>query len=197
MTASAEHYEDVIEDSGIDTESLTLVVASDASREEVAEALGIDLSTRQDVSDLPEDLSGYALLEVAGGVLALEPTGYADPSLEALRRLSAPSRAVAVVRSNIQAHTRFGAARDGEVVFDAHQYTFVDDLDTVPAELRPLFDLAWVDPEDVDADPEADDVAVGLAMAEVVTGVALTAADLSAVWAQPFFRAPSLVYGGD
>ena len=44
---------------------------------------------------------------------------------------------------NIEAMTRFGYARDGEIVFDAFEYAFVDDLDQIPAEVRDLARLAW------------------------------------------------------
>ena len=60
----------------------------------------------------------------------------------------------AVVRHNIQAHLRFGAARDGELVFDDDEYLYVEDPSSVPAELRPLFDLVWVD---LDLDHDLDD----------------------------------------
>lgn len=194
---SVEDYEQAIEDSGIDTESLTLLVVRGATRDEVAAALGVDLGVPQDPSDAFEDSSAYTFLPVDGGILAMEPSGYADPAIDTLVALSAGGRAAAVVRGNIQAHTRFGAARDGELVFDDHEYTFVDDLDSVPAELREIFDLAWVDLDDEDAEPEADDIAAGLAMAEVVTGVPITADHLARIWDGPFFRAPHLVYRRD
>lgn len=83
-----------------------------------------------------------------------------------------------MVRDNIQAHCRFGCARDGDLVFDENEYTFLEDRDSVPQEVRALFDLAWVDLTEDDPDPQEDDsTAVGLAMAEVVTGIHLTPAD--------------------
>lgn len=197
MSENLEHYEDLWSDAGMDDESLTCVVVAGASRELVAEALGVDLSTPQDPGDVDdENHSAYAVAEIAGGVVAIENSGYADPSVAALARLSADGRSAAVVRSNIQAHTRFGCASDGVVLFDAHEFTFVDDKDRVPAELRSLFDLAWVDPDDEDGDGEEDAMAVGMAMAEVVTGLRVTSDDLQRVWESGFFRVPSLTYIG-
>ncbi|SDC36838.1 DUF6461 domain-containing protein [Nocardioides lianchengensis] len=191
-----EHYESLLAEGPFDTESLTVLVVAGATQQDVATALGIDLAA--DPTEYPEaddeEFSAYAITDVEGGVLAVEHSGYADPSLDALRALSAGGRSVAVVRDNIQAHVRFGCARDGEVVFDDDEYLFLDDPSPVPAELRPLFDLAWVDPEDEDAEDDADAVAVGLAMAEVVTGLRLTAEDLQRVADSGYRLAPSLVY---
>jgi hypothetical protein len=85
------------------------------------------------------------------------------------------------VRDNIQAHLRFGCARDGVLLFDDDEFTFIDaaDRDRVPGELRPLFDLAWVD---LDAEGEEEEdgnpIAIALAMAEEATGIVLTVEDL-------------------
>ncbi|KQP66568.1 DUF6461 domain-containing protein [Nocardioides sp. Leaf285] len=214
MAATAEHYAEVLEEVGLDTEA-TFVVVTGATREEVAEVLGVDLGRRVALGDaFEEDHSAYALLEVAGGVLAAEPTGYADPSLEALRRLSAGGRTAAVARSNVQAHDRFGFARDGRVVLDADEYVFLEDPSTVPAELRPLFDQAWIDLDAEDPAPAVpaapvagaegeedegptgppDALAVALAMVEQVTGVALTVADLDRLQDVERYWVASLTY---
>lgn len=194
MTDAA-HYAVLLEDAPFDTESLTVLVVAGATRQEVAAALGVDLAA--DPTEYPEaddeEHSAYALTDLDGGVLAVEHSGYADPSLDALRTLSAGGRSVAVVRDNLQAHTRFGWARDGEVVFDDDEYPYLEDPARVPAELRPLFDTAWVD-EDDDADDEAHPFPVGLAMAELVTGLRLTAEDLQRVADSGYRLAPSLVY---
>ncbi|MBJ7529254.1 MAG: hypothetical protein JHD04_07005 [Nocardioides sp.] len=212
MAATAEHYAEVLEEVGLDTEA-TFVVVTGATREEVAEALGVDLGRQVALGDaFEEDHSAYALLEVAGGVLAAEPTGYADPGLDALRRLSAGGRTAAVARSNVQAHDRFGFARDGRVVFDADEYVFLDDPTQVPDDLRPLFDRAWIDldaedpvpapapvaPADV-ADGEEptgppDALAVALAMVEHVTGVELSVEDLDRLQDVERFWVASLTY---
>jgi hypothetical protein len=144
-----------------------------------------------------QGFSAYALLDVPGGVVASEWSGYADPTNDAFCRLSQGGRSSAVVRSNIQAHYRFGCARDGALLFDDDEYVFIDDLDRVPSELRGLFELAWDDLEgDVDDMSETSPVAVALAMAEVVTGLELTAEHLSDLMSATFYRSPSLIYRG-
>jgi hypothetical protein len=77
---------------------------------------------------------------------------------------------------------RFGCARDGVLLFDDDEYMFIDadERSRVPDELRPLFDLAWIDVAADDQDEEeADPHAVALAMAELVTGIALSVEDLA------------------
>jgi hypothetical protein len=195
VTATPEYYAQVIE-AFPDTESLTVLVVAGASRDQVAAALSIDLSTPvdNDWSDNVE-LAAWALLDIPGGVLAVERSGYGDPARAALRTLSDDGRAAAVVRSNVQAHLRFGCARDGELLFDDDEYMYTDDPDQVPAELRPLFDLAWDDLEsDDDSDEDVDGFGVGLAMAELVTGVEVTAAQVAEVFQSGFVGGPSLVY---
>jgi hypothetical protein len=195
VTATPDYYAQVIE-AFPDTESLTVLVVAGASRDQVAAALSIDLSTPvdNDWSDNVE-LAAWALLDIPGGVLAVERSGYGDPARAALRTLSDDGRAAAVVRSNVQAHLRFGCARDGELLFDDDEYMYTDDPDQVPAELRPLFDLAWDDLEsDDDSDEDVDGFGVGLAMAELVTGVEVTAAQVAEVFQSGFVGGPSLVY---
>lgn len=200
MSAAPEHYETVLEDSPIDQESVTYLVVAGATREAVAEALGLDLSrpaAPETVND-DVDFSAYALAEVPGGVIAMESTGYADPANDVLVSLSRDGRSAAVTRSNIQAHVRFGCARDGVLLFDNDEYTFLDadDLDSVPAEIRSLFDLAW---DDLDEDVEVKDVnslAVGLAMAEVITSVPVTVQGLLDAHNARYYRVPSLQYNG-
>ena len=162
----------------------TTLVVRGATVQEVVAALG-----GVPVEDLSEDeLYGeepiwaeYTIAAIEGGVLVSEDTGYADPPNDVLVALSRGGRAAAVVRDNIQAHCRFGCARDGVLVFDDDDYRFLEDRDAAPDELRAFLDLTWVDLDDDDHEPEEDDTnAVGLAMAEVVTGLRLTAADADA-----------------
>ena len=194
MAADPAYYDDVLEGFG-DAESLTVLVVSGRTREEVAAALGVDLAGTAPDPGVSEDLTGWSFLDITGGVLATEITGYGDPSLESLQRLSADGRAAAVVRGNIQGHYRFGYARDGAVLFDDDEYTWVDDRDVVPDEIRALFDLAWDDPDSEEMDEDApDSMAVGLAMGETVTGLRITRADAEAVTTGPAFPGPMLVY---
>ncbi|WP_322919398.1 DUF6461 domain-containing protein [Nocardioides renjunii] len=159
----------------------TTLVVRGASVSDVVDALG-----GVPLADVPEDelygeepvWAAYRLTAIEGGVLACEDTGYADPPSSVLVALSEGGRAAAVVRDNIQAHGRFGCARDGELLFDDDEYRFVEDRSSVPEEIRALFDLAWVDLSRDELEAREDDTrAVGLAMAEVVTGIRLTPAD--------------------
>lgn len=206
MTASVEFYEQVLS-AFPDTESLTIVLASGVTREAVLEALAADGSNPvEDAWDIDEESTAWAVIEVPGGVLAIELSGYGDPSTADLASMST-SGASAVVRSNIQAHYRFGYARAGELVFDDDEFTYVTDRGRVPSELRPLFDAAWEDRngDDEDGDRDGDDgegaepaepFATALAMAELVTGLEITDADVAAALESQFFAAPSLRYPG-
>ena len=180
MDPRVEHYGEILEVDELDSQ--TVLVVAGASLEEVRAVVLADAALPTDGQTLQDDeVSAYGFVEVEGGVLALEHTGYADPSVSALVQLSSGGRKAAVVRDNIQAHVRFGGARDGALLFDDDEFIFIgaDQRSQVPDELRPLFDLAWVDLDADDQDEEVDPVAVALAMAEVVTGVVLTEEDFT------------------
>jgi hypothetical protein len=119
------------------------------------------------------DESAYAFLQVGDGVVAWEDTGFADPPKRLLAALSEGGVVSAVATDNIEAMTRFGYARDGEIVFDEFEYAFVDSLDEIPAEVRDLARLAWSDPEGPMVE-SASWSAVAQAMSEKVTGVRAT-----------------------
>lgn len=179
MSASVEYYEDLLEGSLAELEG-TLLVVRGASTDEVAEALGaipVDEIPEEDRGELDPTWATYRFVPLADGVLAFEDAGYADPPVEVLASMSRGGRAAAVVRDNVQGHLRFGCARDGQLLFDDDEYMYTDDRSGVPEELRPLFDLAWVDLAEEDSFG-ADGVAVALAMVEVITGVRLTREDL-------------------
>ena len=193
MAATVEFYEQVLS-AFPDTESLTVLVASGVTPAVVLAGLGADLSSpAEDAWDNDGQSTAWAAIEVPGGVLAVEVSGYGDPSLVYLAVVS-QAGAAAVVRGNIQAHYRFGCARSGELVFDDDEFIYLHDRGRVPAELRPLFDAAWNDWDDDDQPDRADPFATGLAMAELVTGVALTQEQVTAVLESDFFLTPSLRY---
>lgn len=127
----------VFDAAGIDGESLTVLLVAGATRAGVLQLLDADpQSNGQPWPDLDdENYSGYAAAEVQGGVIAIEHTGYADPSPRVLAALSELGGTAAVARSNIQAHERFGCARDGVLVFDADEFVYVDEheKEAVPA----------------------------------------------------------------
>lgn len=190
----------MLEEANLDSESFTYLVVAGATRESVLSALGADPSpVAGGLSDVDfEEFSAYAVAEVDGGVIAIEHSGYADPSREALRLLSVDGGAAAVARSNIQAHERFGCARDGVLVFDAHEYTFVEPEDKarVPAELADLFESAWVDLGG-DSEGEGDElggVLTAMAMATVFTGVSASAQDIQRAQAGGYHRVRTLTY---
>ena len=202
MAATVEHYSDLVEETALEG---TVVVVRGATIEEVADALDVGPAWQ-----LPADADGterldesthaaYTFVEVDGGVLGMEDTGYADPPNAALVALSSGGRSAAVVRDNAQGRTRFACARDGVLLFDADEYIFVEDRSAVPDELRDLFDRAWVDLGAEDVGEGEDAVAVALAMAEVVTGVEVTAEDVHRAGERgvPRHLVPTLRYAED
>src|SRR3954447_14076421 len=142
VPATVEYYAEVVA-AFPDTESLTVLTVAGATRAQVAAQLGVDvLEPVEEDAWADSDRWAWALLEIPGGVVAVELSGFGDPSNDDLASLS--TNAAAVVRSNILAHYRFGCARAGELVFDDDEYIFIRDPNTVPLELRDLFDLARV-----------------------------------------------------
>lgn len=112
----------------------------------------------------------------------------------------APCRRTAAQPQSFAATSRrtigSAAPRDGELLFDDDEYVYVKDPSVVPAELRALFDLAWVD---LDAKDELhrerpSPLAVGLAMAELVTGIEVSAEQVEAAYESGFVVGPNLVY---
>ena len=197
MDHDPSRYEAMFEDAGVDRESLTVLLVRGGTRDDVLRLLGAEAASNgEPYPDLDDDdYSGYALAEVDGGVVAFEHTGYADPSPAVLGALSALGGAAAVTRDNIMAHERFGCARDGAVLFDADEFRYVADRekDSVPPELRPLFDSASVDLES-DGDDDAGGGFVGYAMAATHTGVVVTGDDLSRAVRQGYHRVRTLTY---
>lgn len=197
MTATPEFYGSVLEGAGLDAESLTFLVVAGATRDQVAATLGLDLKRPVEpwTSD-GVDITDYALGVVPGGVVAIELSGYGDPSLDELRALSTSGLA-AVARSNIQAHCRFGFARSGDVVFDDDEFVFIEEPGRVPADLQDLFRLVWRDPDgDEDDRGDVSWLEVAMAMVERVTGIACTADDLRRAQDSGWFVTRSLRYPG-
>ena len=182
-----------------DTESLSVLVVAGKSRTVVADALHVDFAVEIPEGDSDDlDITGWALAEIPGGVLAIEHTGYGDPSLGMLQELSRDGGAAAVVRNNVMAHQRFGCARDGEVLFDDDEFMYTRHPNNVPTELRGLFDLVYDDLEtDETTENSADPFAVGLAMTELITGIHLVAEDIATVQDSGYFAGPAQEYGSE
>ena len=197
MVHDASHYEAMFEDAGIDRESLTVLLVRGGTRAEVLQLLGAEATSNgEQYPDLADaDYSGYALAEVHGDVVAFEHTGYADPSPRVLGALSALGGAAAITRDNIMAHERFGCARDGAVLFDADEFRYTEEREreSVPHELRPLFDSAWAN-LDSDSDDDGGSGFVGYAMAALHTGIVVTGDDLSRALHQGYHRVRTLTY---
>lgn len=183
-----------------DTESLSILLAAGVSRDQVVRSLDVDLGeVIEDGWSEDEDRTAWAVLEILGGVLAVELGGYGDPSRSMLRALSDMGRASAVARSNIQAHYRFGCARNGNLVFDENEYLYVESSEVVPDEVKPIFELArvsWNADGPLPADAEYP-LLIGLAMAERFTGLSVEPAHVTNVYDSGFFAAPNLVYLDD
>jgi hypothetical protein len=198
MDHDPSHYEAMFEAAGIDGESLTVLLVRGGTRADVLRLLGAEAEPNgEPYPDLEDvDYSGYALAEVEGGVVAFEHTGYADPSPRVLAALSSLGGAAAVTRSNIQAHERFGCARDGGVLFDADEFMYVDEheKESVPSELRPMFDSAWVNLDAAGDDDEGGRGFIGYAMAATHTGVVVTAEDLIRAVQPGYHRVRTLTY---
>ena len=189
MTGELSSYEWL--DDVLDTESLAIVLVRGGTTASVAAAVGLDLTSEADEfpGDDLFDRPWLAIGELPDGVVVLEVSGYHEPDAELLATLSGNGRRAAVVRSNIQAHVRFGCAQDGASVFDDDEFAFTANREGVPPELRTLLDLVWVDPDaddDDDNDNELPWFAAGLAMVENWTGIHLTAEVVESVRAGGF-----------
>lgn len=195
-------YETLLAGAPIDSESVTYLLVAGASVAEVASALDADVSVPGfdlwgEGRSLDDEESAYAFAQLAGGVIAMEPLGYADPSTATLRALSGSGRTAAVARANIQGHYRFGYARDGELVFDADEYVYLDGLDEIPEEVRALAAHAWDHLDDESDKDDVDPLAVALEMCVQVTGLTVTADDLTRAAERGFHRVRTLAYLDD
>ena len=120
-------YASLLEESGLDGESLTVVLVGGTHLAAASRALGLDLDQPFDDQENldEEEWSVYGLVEVDGGVVAIEHTGYADPSLDTLALLSAPSGRDALTVGWAMAESFTGvrvSAADLEVLAEAPSY---------------------------------------------------------------------------
>ncbi|GAA1112931.1 hypothetical protein GCM10009668_38450 [Nocardioides dubius] len=149
--------------------------------------------TPQDRVDLDGDHTAWSFHEIAGGVVGVEPTGYGDPTRKVLVALSRIGGSAAVVRDDIDAMVRFGAATDGALVFDDDEYDYVEPRH-FPRHLRALASRAWVDLDQPLDDQVEDAFTIGREMVSVHTGLKVTDADIEAASAAPGYQSPALGY---
>ena len=160
----------------LEPEELTVVSVTSSRADEVLATLQSSAVPLGDTSEPDEDdeytRATWFTHQLGPDVVAVEYSGYHDPSVETLAALSAVGRRAAVARSNIDAQVRFGCAEDGRVLFDDDEFAFAEDRSGLPAELSGLMDAVWVD---LDAEESHDDgpapMLTALAMAETFTGV--------------------------
>ena len=170
--ALADHY---LRDGGLG-EGTWIIVAPMTVTEARARLLGPDprVATEADQDAIEEaEISAYVFHQVGDGVVAWEDTGFADPPKRLLAELSRDGAVSAVMTDNIEAMTRFGYARDGDIVFDASEFVFVDSLEEIPSEVRDLAALAWSDLDGPTVE-RAEPTRIAAAMCEKVTGIRAT-----------------------
>jgi hypothetical protein len=121
VAPKVDYYDELVDSFG-DPESLTLLVVAGATRERVARALDVDLHEPVGHpwdNKYGADFSAWALVEIDGGVLGIEHSGYGEPSADALREMARDGCAAAVVRGTAETDLSFGSACDDEVSFEA------------------------------------------------------------------------------
>lgn len=177
MPGAAAHYEQLLQH--LPTTELSYLVVAGATRAEVGEVIesghSPDLAGPQG-----DEVDTWSIVEVEGGVLAVELSGYGDPTAQALSRLSEAGRAAAVVRDNVQGRLRFGCARNGEVLFDEDEFLFIEDPTRVPSEIRSIFHAVWDGRAEDSESAEAAiaPFAAGMQMAGTFTGLTVTVSDI-------------------
>ena len=146
-----------------DAACVTVIVGSPAN--EVLARFGADSSRTMAAADGDAPGGSVAVVGVPGGVLAVEFNGFQGSLGEVIQRLSTDGLAASMFW-NVNDDNAFSCARDGQLIASVDMYDAEDgDEIDLPEELRDLFELA--------ADEDADLHAVGVAMVERFTGVAV------------------------
>lgn len=153
-----------------------VTVATDVSREEMADAFGADLAAPTRELHADEDQMLVSFAEIGDCQVAIEVNGYTGSKPEVLEALSRPGRAASAFW-NVEDMIRFACAEDGSVLYDG-EFVY-DGTDGLPDELVPLVELVADDLEDEFDDSDDDDVpsyqAVALALVETFTGIRVSA----------------------
>lgn len=146
-----------------------VMVVSPAASAAVLDAFAADPAERVEISEASLGVAHVAITQIEGAVVAYEVNGFEGSRMDVLERASRGGKAASVFW-NVNGVALFAAARRGRVVCSV-DLLLGDDPVELPARLRKL----------LPADPvEADLVAVGAAMVEVFTGIAVTPDMLSA-----------------
>jgi hypothetical protein len=146
-----------------------VTAATETTRQEVLVAFGADTGVQVPIQDAYGTGEEYfvSVVEVAGGVIAIEFNGYHGTLAEVLTPLSTGGLAASMFW-NVNDDNAFGCARNGELLASVDMYDAEDPDDVeLPAELRPLFESAGSE--------DADLHAAGLALVEQFTGIRIGA----------------------
>jgi hypothetical protein len=142
-----------------------ITLVADSSIKKVLKAFGADAEQRIPVADVLDDAqTAVSVIEVDGGVIAVEFNGFQGSRPEVLKEVARPGKAASMFW-NVNGHERFGCAQRGKVL-TTYDLVLGDDRDQFPKQLIVLLELAENDTTDL--------TALGVAMAEQFTGLAVT-----------------------
>jgi Family of unknown function (DUF6461) len=142
---------------------VTLIAGALAKK--VLTAFGADADERIPVAEVLDDAqAAVSVVEVDGGVIAVEFNGYQGSRPQVLQAAARPGKAASMFW-NVNGHERFGCAQRGKVL-TSYDLVLGDDRDQFPKMLLPLLELADNDQTDL--------TALGLAMAEQFTSITVT-----------------------
>lgn len=134
------------------------------SRESVLEDFGANVQVAVSIEDAYGN--SVSVVDVPGGVLAIEYNGFQGAQEEVLEALSGNGPASSMFW-NVNDDNAFSCARDGQLLATVDMYDAEDpDEVDLPPDLQALFELG--------ADEDADLHALGLAMIEQFTGIKIT-----------------------
>jgi Family of unknown function (DUF6461) len=197
-TADPSAYDWINQELGWFGVAACVTVATDATREQLAAAFGVDLSSPQPgILPLrqarassanrprspydpplvpPEEPRMVSLTTIQGRQVAIEVNDFVGTQRRVVETASMRGRA-ANAFWNVNAKVTFGCAVDGRLLYSG-EFAYVHERPGLPKELSPLADLVAVDLEDYEDDLAEDrppQNTVALAMLETFTGVRLTA----------------------
>jgi hypothetical protein len=147
------------------SEAGCITLVAGASVKKVLKAFGADADERIAVSQVLDDAqTAVSLIEVDGGVIAVEFNGFQGSRPEVLQVAARPGKAASMFW-NVNGHEHFGCAQRGKLLA-TYDLVLGDDRDGFPKALLPVLELA--------EDEATDLTALGVAMAEQFTGITVT-----------------------